>query len=288
MKHQKKKKPRQRGASNRIQGISRDKACLTREVQSSLSSPSVPPKTQKPVLRFEKEKNLSNVERITASLLLLFQTNEEKKNERMKNVACKSRVGTNFVFETDDKWWWRRQRREPSCPSSPSPSISSSPSREPTDRGLSLPIREVTMTTRTPRLGRDDMRGWKKPGFDRATPLDSSRFLFSRLVSRHAIAPLSRKLRDTELRERAILFRFWFWFWFWFRGEEKGWILSEVDFLWFYIYIVENIFIRFVGKKIEWNDFSEVTKEGFSVFIARRLKYDEAKERRGVIYSTYC
>lgn len=95
-------------------------------------------------------------------------------------------------------------------------------------------------------------------------------------------------MRDTELRERAILFRFRFWFWFWFRGEEKGWILSEVDFLWFYIYIVENIFIRFVGKKIEWNDFSEVTKEGFSVFIARRLKYDEAKERRGVIYSIYC
>lgn len=51
---------------------------------------------------------------------------------------------------------------------------------------------------------------------------------------------------------------------------------------------MENIFIRFVGKKIEWNDFSEVTKEGFSVFIARRLKYDEAKERRGVIYSIYC
>lgn len=82
-------------------------------------------------------------------------------------------------------------------------------------------------------------------------------------------------------------FAFGFGFGFGFE-ERKGWILSEVDFLWFYIYIVENIFIRFVGKKIEWNDFSEVTKEGFSVFIARRLKYDEAKERRGVIYSIYC
>lgn len=91
MKHQKKKKPRQRGASNRIQGISRDKACLTREVQSSLSSPSVPPKTQKPVLRFEKEKNLSNVERITPPP-------NERGEEKRKDEKCRVQKSRRHEF----------------------------------------------------------------------------------------------------------------------------------------------------------------------------------------------
>lgn len=81
-------------------------------------------------------------------------------------------------------------------------------------------------------------------------------------------------------------FAFGFGFGFGFEEKKRGGFFLRLIFFGF-IYILWKIFIRF-GKKIEWNDFSEVAKEGFSVFIARRLKYDEAKERRGVIYSTYC
>lgn len=43
--------------------------------------------------------------------------------------------------------------------------------------------------------------------------------------------------------------------------------------------------LRFVvSRKIGWKDFSEVVKRGFSLFVTKRLKYDEVKGKKGYIF----
>lgn len=43
--------------------------------------------------------------------------------------------------------------------------------------------------------------------------------------------------------------------------------------------------LRFVvSRKIRWKDFSEVVKRGFSLFVTKRLKYDEVKGKKGYIF----
>lgn len=62
------------------------------------------------------------------------------------------------------------------------------------------------------------------------------------------------------------------------KGELRGFIF----FGYIYIYIVENI--KICCRQENRVDFSEVMKEGFSLFITKRLKYDEAKGKRGYIF----
>lgn len=43
--------------------------------------------------------------------------------------------------------------------------------------------------------------------------------------------------------------------------------------------------LRFVvSRKIGWKDISEVVKRGFSLFVTKRLKYDEVKGKKGYIF----
>lgn len=43
--------------------------------------------------------------------------------------------------------------------------------------------------------------------------------------------------------------------------------------------------LRFVvSRKIGWKDISEVVKGGFSLFVTKRLKYDEVKGKKGYIF----
>lgn len=69
---------------------------------------------------------------------------------------------------------------------------------------------------------------------------------------------------------------------------ERGFFLrgEKVDFLWLYIYIYKLWeMLRFVvSRKIGWKDFSEVVKRVFSLFVTKRLKYDEVKGKKGYIF----
>lgn len=63
--------------------------------------------------------------------------------------------------------------------------------------------------------------------------------------------------------------------------SERG---EEVDFLWLYIYKLWEMLRFVVSRKIGWKDISEVVKGGFSLFVTKRLKYDEVKGKKGYIF----
>lgn len=68
---------------------------------------------------------------------------------------------------------------------------------------------------------------------------------------------------------------------------ERGFFLREgrkLIFLWLYIYKLWEMLRFVVSRKIRWKDFSEVVKRGFSLFVTKRLKYDEVKGKKGYIF----
>lgn len=62
--------------------------------------------------------------------------------------------------------------------------------------------------------------------------------------------------------------------------SERG---EEVDFS-LVTYILWEMLRFVVSRKIGWKDFSEVVKRGFSLFVTKRLKYDEVKGKKGYIF----
>lgn len=78
-------------------------------------------------------------------------------------------------------------------------------SHKPRYRSLSLPIK-VTMTTRTPRLGRDDMRAWKKPRFDRATPRFISILFPASFAATRSTTEENSAIRNQQITRRSPLF----------------------------------------------------------------------------------
>lgn len=50
------------------------------------------------------------------------------------------------------------------------------------------------------------------------------------------------------------------------------------------IYILWEMLRFVVSRKIGWKDISEVVKGGFSLFVTKRLKYDEVKGKKGYIF----
>lgn len=73
------------------------------------------------------------------------------------------------------------------------------------------------------------------------------------------------------------------------KGEERverGFFLREGRRLIFfgYIYKLWEMLRFVVSRKIGWKDFSEVVKRGFSLFVTKRLKYDEVKGKKGYIF----
>lgn len=67
---------------------------------------------------------------------------------------------------------------------------------------------------------------------------------------------------------------------------ERGFFLREGRRLIFfgYIYKLWEMLRFVVSRKIGWKDFSEVVKRGFSLFVTKRLKYDEVKGKKGYIF----
>lgn len=78
-------------------------------------------------------------------------------------------------------------------------------SHKPRYRSLSLPIK-VTMTTRTPRLGRDDMRAWKKLRFDRATPRFISILFPASFAATRSTTEENSAIRNQQITRRSPLF----------------------------------------------------------------------------------